>query len=278
MGVIRLGNGYYFLYIAIAAAYLVVLSLILYKRRRNTARIVFAAILFLNLALHFFKLAFPTYRNGLPASAVHITPENICAVSTLVFPFIYLIGKQNVLHDYTFFIGVVGGLAAIFYPTAIGAPPFAFETIRFYFCHINLFAVPMAAAIVGVYRPRLKKFWAIPLLFLAHEALICLNELFVVGIGLVDADFSDLLDPAFRNFGFAFGVRPDFAIASRLLDPLVPVFFKTDAFHINGGAPFHFPVLWLIVPAFVYLIPAYAVVSSPFWIRALMKRRAERRK
>ena len=70
-----------------------------------------------------------------------------------------------------------------------------------------------------------------------------------------------------------FGIRPDFAWAHKIFDPLVPTFLRTDAFHINGGKPFYFPVLWLVVPAFVYLIPVYILLSSPFWIYTAATRR-----
>ena len=89
----------------------------------------------------------------------------------------------------------------------------------------------------------------------------------------MQADVAKFLDAGFRNSSFTFGVRPDFAAVKFLFDPLVPAFFKTDAFNINGGKPFYFPVLWMIVPAFVYLIPVYVIISSPFWIISALKTR-----
>lgn len=275
---IQVGNGFYFMYICIAVVYAAAIALILRRKSRKTAYIVLLIILFLNFSLHFIKQAFVPYINNLPQSIRRSTVENLCAVSTVFFPFIFLIKKQTVLHDFMYFIGVVGGIAALFYPTeALGMSPFAFDTVRFYICHTNLMVVPLTAAIVGLYRPRLSKFWAIPLMFLVWEAIICLNEFFLMGVGLVDGEFSDLLNAGFRNSSFAFGVRPDFAWAAQVLDPLVPWFFKTDAFHINGGEAFYFPVLWLIGPAFAYLIPVYIIVSSPFWIYALVKKKSDKK-
>lgn len=266
MNTVQIGNGYYILYIEFAAVYLLLLLLSLRKRSEKTMRIVFLVLLFSNLAMHFLKQLFPPYREGFPYTLRSSALQNICAVSTVFFPFIYLKKKQTVLHDYAYFIGMCGGLGALAFPTeTLGNPPFAPDTIRFYFCHTTLIVVPLAAAILGLYRPRLKKFWAIPLLFLAHQTIICLDEFFLIGVGAVPgATFSDLLDPGFRNSSFTFGVRPDFAGAAFLFDPLVPSFFKTDAFHLNGGKPFYFPVLWLIIPTFCYLIPVYLLFSLPF--------------
>lgn len=274
MGVIRVGNSFYFVYQCFALAYVLALVLILQNRSRKVAHAVLLTILLLNFALHFLKLAFEPYASGMPGSSVHSTAENICAVSTIFFPFIFLIKKQNVLHDFAYFIGLCGGLGALAYPTeAIGDPPFAFDTIRFYFCHINLMAVPLASAIIGLYRPRLAAFWTIPLAFIGWQTIICLNEFFVTGVGLVNADFSDLLNAGFRNHSFTFGVRPDFAWSKEIFDPLTPWFFKTDAFNINGGAPFYFPVLWMTVPAFVFLIPLYVILSSPFLICEIVEKK-----
>ncbi len=267
MDIVKIGNAFYFMYIGIAVEYIAVLWLALRKCSKKTAHIVLLVILLLNFSLHFIKQAFVPYVNNHPQSWRRSTVENLCAVSTVFFPFIYLIKKQNILHDFVYFIGVCGGLAALLYPSeTIGQSAFAFDTIRFYICHTNLVTVPLLAAILGVYRPRLSRCWAIPVLFLLWETVICLNEYFLIGVGLVDAKFADLLDPAFRNSSFPFGVRPEFAWAKKLFDPFVPEFLRTDAFGLNGGEDFYFPVLWLVGPAFVYLTPIYIILSSPFWI------------
>ena len=274
-----LGNGFYFMYIGFAIIYFVALFLILRKKSEKTIRIVLISLLFLNFALHFLKQAFPPYINNMPKALEDSTLVNICAVSTFFFPFAYLIKKHTILHDYVFFIGMLGGVLAVFYPTeALGEFAFSFDVIRFYFCHATLFVVPLVAAITGLYSPRLKSFWAIPLLFLAQSAIICLNEIFLIKVGLVNANLSDLLNKEFRNYSFVFGLKDDFSAFAFLFDPLVPFFFKTDAFHINGGTPFYFPVLWQIVPAFLYLIPIYIIISSPFWIYTCVKKAKSNKK
>lgn len=279
MNTVEIGNGYYFLYIAIALAYVLTLVFTLRKASPKTARTVLLVILFLNFSLHFIKQFFEPYRNDFPYSLRRSTFENICGVSTMVFPFIFLIKKHNVLHDFMYFIGMCGGLGALFYPTeAIGRAPFVFDTLRFYVCHINLAAVPLTAAIIGLHRPRLRAWPYIPLIFIAWETLICMNELVLVGAGAVPgATIADLLNPGFRNTSFVFGVRPDFGWAKNVFDPFVPKFLRTDAFNLNGGTPFYFPVLWLVIPSFVFLIPIYLVISSPFWIYTLITARAAKR-
>ena len=274
MGAVKMANGYYFLYWGIAAVYLMALIIALHRASRKTARIVLLVLLFLNFLLHYLKQAFPPYVYEFPKSLRMSAMQNLCAVSTVLFPFIFLIKKHNILHDFMFFMGVTGGLAALAYPTeALNMPPFAFDTVRFYICHMTLAVVPLAAAVLGIHRPRLSRFWAIPLMFLVWEAIICLNDFFLVWVGLVEGEFSDLFNAGFHNSSFTFGVRPDFAWATEILHPFVPRFLRTDYFNLNGGKPFYFPVLWLTGPAFVYLIPIYAVISSPFALADYIKRR-----
>ncbi len=271
---VEVGNRFYFMYLGIALAVFVILLLILRKTSKKTARLVLILILFANLALHFLKQTFEPFASHFPNMLTESTLQNICAVSTVVCPFIYLIKKQNILHDYMFFICGCGGLAGLVYPTeAIGEAAFMPNIIRFYFCHASLVIVVVLAAVLGIYRPRLKSFWAVPLLFLAQETIIALNECFLIKVGLLKCDYSRLLDRGFRNQSFAFGLRPDFDWGWPLFKPFVPKFLTTDAFHINGGKPFYFPVLWMTIPAIVYLIPLYVIVSSPFWIYDLIKRK-----
>lgn len=266
------------MYIAIAVVYFLLLFFLLRGKSKKTIHTVLTIILFLNFSLHFIKQFFEPYKSNFPTSIRRSTVENICAVSTVFFPFIYLFKKQNVLHDYVFFIGLCGGFGALFYPTeALNFSPFTFDTIRFYICHINLVVIPLLAAVLSVYRPRLKKFWAIPLLFLVQEAIICLNEIFLMKVGLVDSTWKEFLDRGVRNNSFVFGVIPDFDVLKPLFDALTPKFLRTDAFHINGGTDFYFPVLWLIVPAFVFLTPVYIILSAPFWITDLVRKKREKR-
>ena len=45
-------------------------------------------LLFLNFALHFLKIFLPSYYGDLPFSLKKVSPDNICAVSVIFFPFL----------------------------------------------------------------------------------------------------------------------------------------------------------------------------------------------
>lgn len=235
---------------------------------------------FLNLGLHFLKLAFEPYRSsGFPGIIRKVTFENICAGTTLVMPFIYLFKKQNSLHDYLFFIGVCGGLGALVYPTeALGKAPFIFDVIRFYICHIHLFAIPALMCALNIYRPRLSKTWTIPLYFFAHLLIIFLNEIWLIKIGWVNSNMQEFFSPDVRNSSFIFGLPENFKGASVLFEPFIPKLFKTDPFNIMGGGAYYAPILWLIFPAIIYLPIVYLVLCSPLYITKWVKSEIDRRR
>ncbi len=271
---IELFNLGYFIYILIAVAVFFLLFFILRKRTKKTQYITLLVILFCNLALHFLKLCFEPYRSGLPETIRKVTFENICAVSTLVFPFIFLTKKKSVLHDFMFFIGVFGGLGALLYPAeALGKEAITFDTIRFYLCHMSLCIVPLLSAIFNIHRPRLKNVWYIPLLFFVYEIVIFINEIILIKLNFVSSTLSEFFDRDIRNSSFIFGPLSSFDSLGFLFEPLVPSIFKSDFLGINNGTPFYFPILWMVFPVLIYFPIAYLIITSPFTIYDFVKSR-----
>ena len=90
---------FYFLYFAIAIAITIGLILFLRHKDDKVKRNVILFLLFSALALHFLKLLFEPYNQMYPEIIRKSSFENICAISTLVFPFIFL-SKNKVLKDY----------------------------------------------------------------------------------------------------------------------------------------------------------------------------------
>ncbi|MGM9631760.1 MAG: hypothetical protein ACI3XL_01540 [Eubacteriales bacterium] len=252
------------MYIALAAGFIVGLYYALRKQDEKVQKWVLFGILAMNFALHFLKLAFPPYCNNLPSSLHKVTLENLCAISTVMFPFLFLAPKKSVIHDYIYFIGFMGGFLALVYPTeALGRSPFVFESIRFYICHTSLIAVPLLSALLGLHRPRLKKAWAIPLFFYLQETMIMLNEIVLLKTGLINGTLESFLSRASRNNSFVHGPTPDMDGVGKFLTFFCPEIFKKDIFGINGGVDFYWPVIWLIIPVIVYFIPIYFIIASP---------------
>ncbi len=273
---VKLFNLFYFLYIFIAIDILLILYFILRKKSKKTQHLVLTIIAFSNFALHFLKLAFPGHVENLPYSAAGITFVNICAGTTLLLPWIYLMKKHNVLHDYIFFMGCCGGIAALVYPSeALNRMPFVFNTMRFYYCHISILIVPLLAMLLGVYRPKLGNVWKVMGLWYAHLALIMLNDAFLVGVGAYDLTTAEFFGAEIRNSSFIYGPPNDFVpVYNIMFDPFVPSFLKTDIFGLTGG-PFWFPLLWMFIPMCFYIPLAYAILTSPVWVKELLKKKRE---
>ena len=264
---VAVGNFYYFFFIAIFVLILLVSFFILRKFTPEKQNRILLIVSFLNLALHFGKLLFEPYRSDLPISIRKVTFENICAVTTLLMPWVFLKWKQTKFGTYIFFIGIVGGLAALFFPTeAFQKDVWTFDVLRFYICHMTIAAVPILMGIFKLIRPNRRDFWIAPVFFLAIECLILINEIVLIRIGFVDSDLAEFLDRDIRNSSFIFGPLSSFDKIAGILLIFVPKVFTRDVFFINGGIDFYWPVVWMIIPAFIYLPLVYEIVIFPFWI------------
>ncbi|OQC09654.1 MAG: hypothetical protein BWX74_00899 [Tenericutes bacterium ADurb.Bin087] len=262
---IEVGNVYYFIELLIPV---IVISVTYHLLKNKTLNFQYTYLFIwclLGFILHFAKQLVYQDISQLSKS----TAENICAVSTLVFPFIMMIKKKNVLHDFMFLIGLVGGGAGLLYPTeALGESLFTFETIRFYFCHMSLLAIPLLLALLNIREPDLKKWWVMPLLFLAYETIIMLNTALLTFTGLATREgFTPLqlfIDRQYLNNSFVFGPTPDMGIVGETIGNMTFPFMKTDIFNLTNGDEFYWPIIWLLIPSYIIFVPLYTVLALPF--------------
>ncbi|MCL2413885.1 MAG: hypothetical protein FWC94_01340 [Bacteroidales bacterium] len=63
------------------------------------------SLLFGSFVLNFVKLYSDYYQQWMPWAIRTITPENICAVSVLAFPWLFL-SKVKILKDYMFYMNL----------------------------------------------------------------------------------------------------------------------------------------------------------------------------
>lgn len=261
MKTVEFFNVYYFMYILIAAAIFFALLFGLRKANKKVIFWVLFGILAFNFCLHFLKLAFLPYRDGLPSTIRKVTFENICAVSTLIFPFLYL-SKKNTARDYMFYLGTISGILACFVPTeALGKSPFIFDTIRFYICHIILWIVPLAMVILGEHKLDYHRIWRAPTIFLCVECVILVNEVILMSIGFVEGTLETLLSAQYRNNSFVFGITPDFEAIAGFLLIFVPKFLRV---HPLTGEAMYWPILWMVIPIYIYFSIIFFLMSL-FW-------------
>lgn len=144
----------YFIYLAICAIICIAFYFIFKNKSKKTQFIAILIPLFLSFIIHFLKLLIPIYRDQLPSSIMSITPETICAISTLAFPFIY-ISKSVILKNYMVILGVISGFLTLIVPgDIIGINPLNIEVMRFFFAHLVIFMCPLFMYIFNIHRPK----------------------------------------------------------------------------------------------------------------------------
>lgn len=262
---IEIGNFYYFMELTLAILIFIFAYFFLKNKSKNFQYKFLLIWCFLNFALHFLKQLF--YNS--PDQFHKSTAENICAVSTICFPFIMLIKKDSPLHDFMYFIGLLGGIAGLLDPTeAIGHSYLEFETIRFYICHMSLLLIPLLLAILDIYRPRLKNLWVIPVFFLLYEFIIMVNTAILCFTEMVVREgftpFELFIDRQYMNNSFVFGPTDDTGKLGEIIGSMALPFMKLDILNINNGNITYWPVLWLIIPSIVLFIPIYLIFAIPF--------------
>ena len=262
-------NFYYFLYIAFAFGLLTGLYFLLRNKSQKTSTIVLFCLLAANLLLHFFKLSFASYQDWMPQAIRTITPENICAVDILVFPWFFL-SKKNVLKDYMFYMGVMGGIGATFLPIdVIGRDAFALESMRFYFSHILIWVVPLLMVLLKLHTLDYKRIIKVPLLIYSVLGIILINEIILTGAGFVPLDY--LYSNEFRNSAFIFGPLAAIGFLGELFTALTPKLFLTIPIGENAGAAYYWPIIWLVIPAFIYFSILAFLLSLPFEYKRIKK-------
>lgn len=268
---IEFGNIYYFIPIIICIVFIAFVFYLLKNKDEKIKKVVLLCILLFNFALHFLKQLAPGYREIPFKEILHkSTLENICAVSTVVFPFIFLFAKKNSrILDFMYFIGVLGGGLALIIPTeALDQPSIiTFESIRFYICHIILISVPLLMVLLKLHKPRLSSVFIIPLFFLGYETIIFLNTLIFMKLGCYNFNsWSAFFDRDIANWSFVFGVSKGMDSVKTVFDYLTPKFLHTNYFNIPNIDEFYFPVLWLVLPIYVLFPPIYTIIIMPFII------------
>ncbi|MCL2792171.1 MAG: hypothetical protein FWD87_03695 [Spirochaetaceae bacterium] len=212
--------------------------------------------------MHFLKLAFDSYQEWMPQAIRTITPENICIVSVLVFPWFFL-SKKKILKDYMFYLGIMSGLGATLIPIdAIGRNIFEFDTIRFYFCHIIIWVAPLLMVLLKLHTLDYKRIIKVPFLLYFVLCIILVNEIILIGAGFVH--ISHLYSNVIRNSALIFGPLAEVEFVGILFTALTPQLFLTVPIGPNAGAVYYWPIIWLMIPSYIYFCAIAILLSLPF--------------
>jgi len=264
MVAVRLGNFLYWLMIAILFVATFLSQSLCRRYGKDFASKFILTILWTNFAFHFLKQLNPYYMADFPYSLKRSTPENLCALLIILSPFIFMWGGKH-FKDYFFVVGTLSGLAVFFFPSeALNRPldnvESLLEVTRFYLCHAPLVICPILMVGEGFHHLDYHRILYLPLIFIAFESVIFINEIFLKLSGLVDMDWADVFSRNVRNGALVFG--PPSALDRYLgwLYVLIPPFLTYRA---PSGIMAFVPVLWLVVPLYLFGLPLGMIALAP---------------
>lgn len=253
---VQMFNLWYWFWLIISFGSTVALYFILRKKSQKTIKIVLFSILILGIVAHFTKFLYPPYSTDQARMLRDSWFINICGANIGLFPFIFL-SKSDKAKDYMFYLGILGGLVAVLFPlepiSKVNQAAEWIDIIRFYFHHTMLYAVPLLMVMLKVHKLSYKRVAWCPVYFLGVLLFIMINQVLQSELGFIPMRGDDILNINYKNSSLIWG--PDSQSFVIVLTILCPKIFKTIPFGEHAGETKYWPWFWLIVPAFVYLIP-----------------------
>ena len=276
--VIEMFNFWYFFWIAVSAGLFFGPYFLLRNKSDNVKGAVLFSILAFALLLHFLKAFIPPYSTDTARFYRDIWFVNICGANILLFPFIFL-SKSKTAKDYMFYIGVISGFLATFYPTepidkgAEGCAVEYLDVIRFYIHHAIIWIVPLLMVVLGLHKLDYRRVIRVGPCLIGLFLFIMLNQLFQQELGFTpvrgfageghSSTVHDITQIGYKNTSYIWGTDPDDAIG-KIFDFLCPKLFKTIPVGEYAGQAKHWPFFWLIVPVMVLVTPLAFGISMVF--------------
>lgn len=264
---IQMFNGWYFFWVILLTLITVGLYFLLRKRSTTVQKAVLFSLLAVGFLLHFLKVYIPPYSVDEARMLRDSWFVNICAANIALFPFFFFT-KSKILKDYMFYIGVISGLIAIFYPqepmAKIDQLAEQLDIIRFYYHHWMLLAVPLLMVLLGLHKLSYKRVFVAPTGLMLLMLFIMLNQIFQSELGFIDLrNDGDFFNVNYKNTSYIWGPIQNDAIGE-FLSKFTPKLFKTVPVGKYAGSVKYWPWFWLLVPAYI-LVPILAfLVTLPF--------------
>ena len=271
---IAMFNGWYFFWLALSAGSLVGLYFLLRGKSTTTQKAVLFSLLLLGFALHFLKAYIPPYSVD---EARHLRDSwfvNICGANIALFPFFFW-SKNDKIKDYMFYIGVISGLIALFYPqepiAKVDQAAEQLDIIRFYYHHWMVLAVPLLMVLFGHHKLSYKRCWVAPVGLLLLMLFIILNQIFQSELGFIPLrDRGNFFGIDYKNTSYIWGPGENDTIGA-ILAIFTPEFFRTVPVGEFAGQVKYWPWFWLIFPCFILVTPLAFLLTMPFDHKSLRR-------
>ncbi len=242
----------YFIFLGVGVGAVVGLHFLLRNKSHKAKKAVVFGLILFNFVLHFAKLLFPPYNESLAIGLRDVFAINICAVSVLVFPFIFL-SKSDSAKDFMFYLGVLSGFLALIIPTeALGEKVFQFDVFRFYIAHSIFLIAPFLMVSLKLHKLNYKRIWKMPLFMMAYFMFIMVNQVVQSELGITSFRSEDFLNINYKNTSFFWGKSNDALFA--LVDVFTPSVFKKVPFGEFAGQEKYWPLFWIMPTTVVYFL------------------------
>lgn len=267
--VIEMFNFWYFFWLILAAGTTVGLYFLLRKASTAVQKAVLFSLLIVGLVVHFLKVFIPPYSVDEARMLRDSWFVNICGANIALFPFMFW-SKNDKVKDYMFYIGVLSGLIALFYPQEPLAKGIEgqlveqLDIVRYYFHHWMLMVVPLLMVLLGHHKISYKRVHWAPTCLLVVMLFIILNQVFQWELGfftLWNAD--NFCAVHFKNTSYIWGPGENDAIGE-FFALFTPKIFTTVPVGEFAGQAKYWPWFWMIVPCYVLVTPLSFLVSMIF--------------
>ena len=255
---IRMFNFWYFFWLILAAGATAGLYFLLRNRSVKLQKTVLFALLVVGFLLHFLKVYIPPYSIDEARMLRDSWFVNICAANIALFPFMFF-SKNEKIKDYMFYIGVLSGLIALFYPqepmAKVDQLAEQLDIVRFYFHHWMVMAVPLLSVLFKHHKLSYKRVFSAPVGLLLLMLFIMLNQLFQAELGFVPLHSeNNFLGIGYKNTSYIWGPGVNDAIGS-FFAIFTPEILKTVPVGQYAGQEKYWPWFWIIVPVFLLVTP-----------------------